>query len=35
MSANTYEVAIDGEIVERGFWIYAWEATTPQGEELL
>jgi hypothetical protein len=35
MTASTYEVAISGEIVERGFWIYVWEARTPENEILL
>jgi hypothetical protein len=35
MAASTYEVAITGEILERGFWIYVWEATTPKDEALL
>jgi hypothetical protein len=35
MAGKTYVVALDGEMVERGFWIYVWEATTPAGEELL
>lgn len=35
MSARTYEVALDGRMVERGFWIYVWEATPREGEALL
>ena len=35
MTASTYEVSISGDIVERCFWIYIWEATTPDGVILL
>ena len=35
MTASTYEASISGDIVERCFWIYIWEATTPDGVILL
>lgn len=33
--ANTFTVALDGAMLERGFWLYAWEATLPDGTSML
>lgn len=33
--AKTYIVTLDGGVLERGFWLYVWEVTTPDGEKLL
>lgn len=35
MGAHTYEVTLDGGTLERGFWLYVWEVTTPTGDTLL
>ncbi len=35
MSPNTYAVGLDGGTLERGFWLYVWEASTPTGNKLL
>lgn len=35
MTAGTYEVALQGQMLERGFWLYIWEVTTSAGETLL
>ena len=35
MTANTYEVALDGGVLRRGFWLYVWEVTTPDNQKLL
>jgi len=29
MSTKTYELTFDGGLLERGFWLYVWEITTP------
>jgi hypothetical protein len=31
----THEVALDGRTLRRGFWLYVWEVTPPNGEKLL
>ncbi len=30
MNAATYELAFDGRILKRGFWLYVWEISTTQ-----
>jgi hypothetical protein len=32
---QTYEVALEGGILRRGFWLYVWEVTAPDGQKLL
>lgn len=32
---QTYEVALEGGTLRRGFWLYVWEVTTPDGQKLL
>ncbi|MFN8160882.1 MAG: hypothetical protein U0R52_07555 [Solirubrobacterales bacterium] len=32
---NTHTVALDGGTLQRGFWLYTWEVTPPDGEKLL
>lgn len=32
---STYTVALDGGVLERGFWLYVWEVTTPDGRTLV
>ena len=34
MTLQTCEVRFDGGILRRGFWLYVWEITPPQGEAL-
>jgi hypothetical protein len=34
MAPQTFEVRSDGGILQRGFWLYVWEITPPQGEAL-
>jgi hypothetical protein len=34
MVATTHEVVFDGGLLERGFWLYIWEITTPEGAHL-
>lgn len=34
MTANLQEVRFDGGILQRGFWLYVWEITTPEGAVL-
>jgi hypothetical protein len=29
MTAKTHELAFNGGLLERGFWLYVWEITTP------
>lgn len=31
---DLYEVRFDGGILQRGFWLYVWEVTPPQGVSL-
>src|SRR4051794_13195620 len=33
--ADTFIVTLDGAMLRRGFSLYVWEITTPQGEKLL
>jgi hypothetical protein len=35
MSPATYTVVLDGRTLQRGFWLYVWEVTTPNGAKLL
>ena len=30
MTATTHELTFNGGLLERGFWLYVWEITTPQ-----
>lgn len=32
--AATYEIAFDGRILNRGFWLYVWEITMPEQARL-
>ena len=32
---QTYEVALEGATLRRGFWLYVWEVTTPDQQKLL
>lgn len=32
---HTYEVALEGGTLRRGFWLYVWEVTTPNEQKLL
>jgi hypothetical protein len=32
---QTYEVALEGGTLRRGFWLYVWEVTTPNEQKLL
>jgi len=32
---QTYEVALEGGTLRRGFWLYVWEVTTLNGQKLL
>jgi len=34
-SPQTYEVALEGGTLRRGFWLYVWEVTTPDEQKLL
>src|SRR5689334_11159703 len=34
MTAATYELTFNGGVLERGFWLYVWEITTPQQTRL-
>lgn len=33
-ATDLYEVRFDGGILQRGFWLYVWEVTLPQGATL-
>ena len=33
--AATFTVTLDGAMLRRGFWLYVWEITTPNGDRLL
>lgn len=33
-ATDLYEVRFDGGILQRGFWLYVWEITTPEGRKL-
>jgi hypothetical protein len=35
VTVSTYEISLDGGILQRGFWLYVWEVTTPEGNKLL
>lgn len=35
MTTALHEIAFRGEVLERGFWLYVWEITPPQGAPLL
>lgn len=32
---QTYEVTLEGGTLRRGFWLYVWEVTAPDGKNLL
>ena len=32
---ETFTVTLDGAILRRGFWLYVWEITTPDGRKVL
>jgi hypothetical protein len=32
---QTYEVALEGATLRRGFWLYVWEVTTPDEQKVL
>ena len=34
MTIVTHELIFHGELLNRGFWLYVWEITTPQGTKL-
>ncbi|MGD0271200.1 MAG: hypothetical protein ABSB14_19180 [Candidatus Sulfotelmatobacter sp.] len=34
MTATTHELTFNGGLLERGFWLYVWEITTPQDTHL-
>ena len=34
MNAETFELAFNGRILQRGFWLYVWEITPPIGPKL-
>lgn len=34
MTAKTHELTFNGGLLERGFWLYVWEITTPQDVHL-
>jgi hypothetical protein len=34
MTAKTHELTFNGGLLERGFWLYVWEITTPQDTQL-
>jgi len=29
MKASTHEITFKGDLLNRGFWLYVWEITTP------
>ena len=35
LEAHTHTVEFEGEILRRGFWLYVWEVTPPDGNLLL
>ena len=35
VTASTYIVGLDGGVLRRGFWLYVWEVTAPDGERLV
>ncbi len=34
MSSLIHELSFDGSLLKRGFWLYVWEITAPDGEAL-
>jgi hypothetical protein len=34
MNPETHELTFHGSLLERGFWLYAWEITTPENHKL-
>ena len=32
---ETFTVTLDGAMLRRGFWLYVWEITTPEGKNVL
>jgi hypothetical protein len=35
LKSKTYTLAFSGQILQRGFWLYIWEATTKSGKSYL
>jgi hypothetical protein len=35
LDARTHVVEFDGGVLSKGFWLYVWVVTTPDGEQLL
>jgi hypothetical protein len=35
MAAKMQVISLDGKVLERGFWLYVWEVSTPDDETLL
>ena len=35
VNASTYDLRFNGELLQRGFWLYVWEVTPPTGAALL
>jgi hypothetical protein len=35
VTASTYTVVLDGGVLRRGFWLYVWEVTPPDGDRLV
>jgi len=35
MAPKTFTVSLDGGVLERGFWLYVWEVTSPDGRTLV
>jgi hypothetical protein len=35
MTTQTYMIALDGGVLQRGFWLYVWEIIAPTREEFL
>jgi hypothetical protein len=34
MKASTHEITFKGDLLNRGFWLYVWEITTPQNNHV-
>ena len=34
MKTKTHEVCLEGPFLQRGFWLYIWEVTAPEGRKL-
>jgi hypothetical protein len=35
MNARTHKLTMPGAMLERGFWLYVWSVTTPEGDNML